>query len=56
MPHFKELRDCEYSKEWWDEYKSMNSQGAWLELHGRSVHGPKVIELVEKRVRAFNVS
>lgn len=43
-PGFKERRKCEYAQEWFDERESMNFQGAWLEIHGRSLHRDKVLE------------
>jgi lipopolysaccharide biosynthesis glycosyltransferase len=42
-PGFKERRACEYSWEWHEELKSMNSQTSWLEIHGNSVHRDKVL-------------
>ena len=43
-PGFKECRDCEYAAEWHAEKESMNSQVAWLEIHGMSVHRDKVLQ------------
>lgn len=42
-PGFKERRACEYSREWFAERESMNSQVSWLEIHGGSVHRDKVL-------------
>lgn len=43
IPHFEETRDCEYSKEWWDEYHAMNRGCSWLALMGKSVHAKKIL-------------
>jgi len=43
-PGFKELRACEYADAWRAEHQSMNSQCAWLEIHGRSLHRDKVLK------------
>lgn len=43
IPHFEETRDCEYSKEWWDEYNSMIRGCSWLTLMGKSVHAKKIL-------------
>lgn len=43
-PGFKELRSCEYSEAWHAEHKSMNSQSAWLQIHGHSVHRDRVLQ------------
>lgn len=43
IPHFEETRDCEYSKEWWDEYHSMTRGCSWLALMAKSVHAKKIL-------------
>lgn len=43
-PGFKERRNCEYSEEWRAELENMNSQASILEIHGRSVHMPKILQ------------
>lgn len=42
-PGFKERRDCEYADEWRAELESMNAQSSLLEVHGRSIHMPKIL-------------
>lgn len=43
IPHFEEMRGCEYSQQWWDEYHSMIRGCSWLELMGKSIHAKKIL-------------
>ena len=52
-PGFAERARCEYAQAWRDEYESMTSQAPWLEVHGRSIHAPKVLEEINQRIEAF---
>lgn len=38
VPCFPETKNCEYSKEWHDEHKFLNSAYPWVDLMGNSVH------------------
>ena len=49
IPHFPETRDCDYAKEWWNEYESMIGNVSWLEMMGDSVHAKMVINNLNKR-------
>lgn len=42
-PGFKERRKCEYAQEWFDELESMTFQASILEIHGRSIHMPRIL-------------
>jgi hypothetical protein len=44
IPIFPEVRNCDYSGTWWDEYRNMISTVSWLELMGKSVHAEPVLK------------
>lgn len=43
IPHFPELRVCEYADEWQAERESMLYSVSWLELMGKSRHAERVV-------------
>lgn len=43
IPCFQETKDCEYSQEWNEERKHMNSTVSWQEIMGNSVHAEPVL-------------
>ncbi len=43
IPVFQETAECEYSDEWREEHKAMNSTVSWREIMGGSVHAEPVI-------------
>ena len=49
IPHFPELRQCEFSAQWWEEYESMTGNCSWLELMGDSVHAEWVLNQLQAR-------
>ncbi len=49
IPAFPETKDCEYSKEWWDESKKCMSTVSWKELMGNSIHAKPVLERLNAR-------
>ena len=44
VPHFPEVRGCDYAEAWQEEYKAMNSSCSWIELMGKSVHAESVLK------------
>jgi len=44
VPHFSEVRGCDYADEWHEEYRSMNASCSWIELMGKSVHAEPVLK------------
>jgi len=52
-PGFKERSFCEHASAWHAEKDSMNSQAAWLEIHGGSVHAEMVIAELREKVKRF---
>jgi hypothetical protein len=44
VPHFAEVRGCDYAEEWQEEFKSMNASCSWIELMGKSVHAEGVLK------------
>ncbi len=43
IPCFPETKECDFSKEWNDEFKHMNSSVSWSALMGNSVHAEPVL-------------
>tara|TARA_R110000868_G_scaffold350089_1_gene611336 strand:- start:41 stop:481 length:441 start_codon:yes stop_codon:yes gene_type:complete len=44
VPHFPEVRGCDYAADWQEEHKAMNSSCSWIELMGNSVHAESVLK------------
>jgi hypothetical protein len=47
IPAFPEIRGCEYSDEWWSEFRHCGATQPWLTLMGRSVH---VVKMPDGRI------
>lgn len=48
VPYFREVRNCEFYQEWWEEFHSSQSTCSWIELMGHSRHcGPVLDRLKE---------
>ena len=48
IPYWLETKNCEYSKEWFEEYNYMTHTVSWIELMGNSVHARPVWERLSK--------
>jgi len=44
IPFFKECRNEQFSKEWWEEYDAMTYTVSWMELMGKSVHAEGIMK------------
>lgn len=44
IPAFPEVRPCEFDREWMMEKEIALMNPAWLDLMGKSIHAPKVLE------------
>lgn len=49
IPCWPETKGCEYSDEWWEEFKHMTGTVSWQALMGKSVHAAPVLERLAKQ-------
>lgn len=42
IPCFDETKDCEFSKEWQEEHRRMNSTVSWHDIMGTSIHAQRM--------------